>query len=288
MSFLKSLTEENGSVIITKFNAEKLELKFSELSDDQICKICFLDVETTGKNRQEDGIVELAMKVVSIDKNTGVPIEINHQYESFNDPGIPISEEASMVNGITDNMVRGKSIDYDYVRLLFEFSDLIVAHYANFDRAFLDNALPLSREKLWACSINDIGWLARGFKSNAQELLCIWHGFYYESHRAMNDVDALIHLLTHKSYRENKPVLEMIDNAFIPYYKIAAVDSPYETKDVLKSHNYYWDNVNRYWWKRLTLDEIEPEKEWLMKNVYNTDHFLGTINEIPIIDKYKE
>jgi len=34
----------------------------------------------------------------------------------------------------------------------------------------MDKSLPLSQEKLWACTMNDIDWLNRGFTSSKQEL----------------------------------------------------------------------------------------------------------------------
>ena len=287
MSFIKSLIQSNESINITKFTGEGFEVKFAEPVTEEVQKICILDVETTGKNRQEDRIVELAMKVVLVDKETGEIAGITNDYESFNDPGIPITEEASKINGITDDMISGESIDWEKVNDIFYSSDIIVAHNASFDRSFLDRELKISQNKLWACSMNDIDWMERGFNSNKQELLCIWHGFYYESHRAMNDVDALIHLITHDFYSDKKPVLELISNSVIPYYKIAALKSPFETKNQLKAHDYYWDSVNKYWWKRINLDDIETEREWLTENVYD-GHFLGAVEEILITDKYKE
>ena len=103
-------------------------------------------------------------------------------------------------------MIRNHTIDWNHVHNIINDSDIIVAHNAQFDRGFLDRYLPVSKEKLWACSHRDIDWLNRGFVKQSLELLSIWHGFYYESHRAMNDVDALIHLLTHNSYNENQLV----------------------------------------------------------------------------------
>ena len=58
--------------------------------------------------------------------------------------------------------------------------------------------------------------MTRDFKAFKQELLCIWHGFYYDSHRAMMDIDALIYLLSHPSYSDNKPIVELIQNAKKP------------------------------------------------------------------------
>ena len=287
MSFIKSIIQGNGEISLSKFSGEFGTASETDLFSGQGKNICFLDVETTGKNRQDDGIVEVAVKSVSINEQSGEILSINNQYESFNDPGIPISEEAFSVNGITDEMISGKHIDWDIVKGIFSSTELVVSHNASFDRAFLDRALPESKENLWACSINDIDWMLRGFKNTKQELLCIWHGFYYDSHRAMNDVDALINLLTHDIYSDNKPVLELIENSMIPYYKISALGSPFETKDILKSRNYFWDSSKKCWWKRITRTEIESEEKWLSENVYN-GYFQGRAEEITIIDKYKD
>ena len=287
MSFIKSIIQGNGEISLSKFSGEfGIESK-TDLFSRQGKDICFLDVETTGKNRQDDGIVEIAVKSVSINERSGEIVSINGQYESFNDPGIPISKEAFSVNGITDEMITGKHIDWDMVKGVFGSTELIVSHNASFDRAFLDRALPESQGKLWGCSINDIDWMSRGFKNTKQELLCIWHGFYYDSHRAMNDVDALVHLLTHDIYSDNIPVLELIEKSMIPYYKISAIGSPFETKDKLKARNYFWDSSKKCWWKRITRSEIEPEEKWLAENVYN-GYFQGRIEEIAVIDKYKD
>ena len=286
MSFIKSVIQENENVTISKFNGKNIEVT-GKNSDEYNSRICFLDLETTGLNKQQDQIIEIALKIVSANKNSGEIVEITNVYESFNDPGIPISYEASLVNGITNDMVAGKTIDWDNVGLLFESSDLIVAHNASFDRAFMDKSLPLSQEKLWACSVNDIDWLNRGFTSSKQELLCIWQGFYYDSHRAMNDVDDLIHLITSDFYNGNKPILELMENAANPYYKISALNSPFESKDQLKARNYYWNNTKRYWWKNVDHEEIDPERKWLTENIYN-GQFAGRIEELPIIEKYKD
>ena len=288
MSFIKSIIQGNGEIFLSKFSGEfRIEPDKTDLFSGQGKNICFLDVETTGKNRQDDGIVEVAVKSISINEESGEILSINNQYESFNDPGIPISKEAFSINGITDEMIAGKHIDWDMVKGVFGSTELIVSHNASFDRAFLDRALPESQGKLWACSINDIDWMSRGFKNTKQELLCIWHGFYYDSHRAMNDVDALVHLLTHDIYSDNNPVLELIEKSMISYYKISAIRSPFETKDILKARNYFWDSSKKCWWKRITRSEIEPEEKWLAENVYN-GYFQGRIEEIAIIDKYKD
>ena len=287
MSFVKSLIQKDENISLEKFKGEFRFFPETDLFSGQGRQVCFVDVETTGKNRKEDGIVELAAKTVSINEKTGEIISIVDQYESFHDPGFPISEEASAINGISDEMVEGHAINWERIESIFNSSELIVSHNASFDRSFLDRELPLSAQKLWGCSVNDVEWFSRGFTNLKQELLCVWHGFYYDSHRAMNDVDALIYLLTHSLYPENKPIVELMENAAIPYYKISALNSPFETKDKLKARNYRWNSEHKCWWKKISSDQINSEKSWLTEEVYS-GYFRGSVDEVSLVDKYKD
>lgn len=286
MTFIKELIVPENKIELRKFDGNTLSNQIVDQSNANSSKICILDLETTGLDKANDKIIELAVKLVSVDNKTGDLNAILNQYESFQDPEEHIDEKVSMVNGITNDMVDGHAINWDSVEEILDSADIIVAHNAGFDRAFMDRYLPISKEKIWICSVNDVDWLSRGFTSSKQELLCIWHGFYYDSHRAMSDVDALINLITHPSNETNKPVLDLIENASNPIYKVSAINSPYETKDILKSNGYFWNGDQKCWWKNLLLGEIESEKRWLADNVYG-GHFMGIVEEISLTDKYK-
>jgi DNA polymerase-3 subunit epsilon len=196
MTFIKELIVPENKIELRKFYGDTLSDKIINHNSSNNTKICFLDLETTGLDKANDKIIELAVKLVSVDNNSGDLIGIINQYESFQDPEEPIDEKVSKVNGITNDMVDDHAINWAPVEEILESTDIIVAHNAGFDRAFMDRYLPLSKDKIWVCSVNDVDWLERGFTSSKQELLCIWHGFFYDSHRAMSDVDALINLLT--------------------------------------------------------------------------------------------
>ena len=286
MTFIKELIVPENKIELRKFDGNTLSNQIVDQSNANSSKICILDLETTGLDKANDKIIELAVKLVSVDNKTGDLNAILNQYESFQDPEEHIDEKVSLVNGITNDMVDGHAINWDSVEEILDSADIIVAHNAGFDRAFMDKYLPISKEKIWICSVNDVDWLSRGFTSSKQELLCIWHGFYYDSHRAMSDVDALINLITHPSNETNKPVLDLIENASNPIYKVSAINSPYETKDILKSNGYFWNGDQKCWWKNLLLGEIESEKRWLADNVYG-GHFMGIVEEISLTDKYK-
>ena len=289
MSFISTIEKIDDKVVLYKYAGEGLS---SSAGDDfgietpNQKRLCFLDVETTGKDRTGDEIIEIALKTILFDLESCSIVSITDTYESYNEPTISIKKEAFLVNRITDDMVKGKSIDWNQVNSIIEKADVIVAHNASFDRAFIDGNSSVSPRKIWACSLEDIDWSGRNFSNGKQELLCFWHGFYYDSHRAMNDVDALIHLVTHPHYTEDHPIVELIENAGKPYYKMKALKSPFLKKDTLKANNYKWDGGNKYWWKKLNFDEIEPEKDWLTESIYD-DYFLGMVEEISLTDKYK-
>ena len=285
MTFIKSIQTSENNIILKKFGKPAPELL---ITDQECISIGFLDTETTGVNRVNDKIIELALKVVTFEKSSGMIVSIDQVYESFNDPGEEISQEITMLTGIRDDMVNGQSIDWGKVDTILRDTDIVVAHNASFDRAFVEKHSSVSPNKIWACSINDIDWLGRGFTSSKQELLCYWHGFYFEAHRAMNDVDALIHLLTHSSYDIDRPVLELIENSQKPTYVIFATNFNYDPvkKDIVKANKYKWNPDEKIWYKNVTFDILESEKEWLTGVIYDF-HFEGRVEEINPIDKYK-
>ena len=285
MSYVSSIKKDGENIILYKCVEPVSEL---QLSVEGCVTIGFLDTETTGLDKQNDEIIELALKVVKFEEGTGKIVSIDHEYESFNEPGDHIDEGITLINGITDEMVKGKSIDWSTVDAIMQGVDIIVSHNASFDRAFMDRYSTISQNTVWACTIDDIDWLERGFTNTKQELLCHWHGFYFDAHRAMNDVNALIHLVTHQHYNGNRPVLELIGNAGKPLYVIHATDFPYDEikKNTIKANGYHWNATEKLWYKMVSLTDLENEKEWLTGVVYET-YFKGLVEEINIVDKYK-
>ena len=285
MSYVSSIKKDGENIILYKCIKPVPEL---QLSVEGCVTIGFLDTETTGLDKQNDEIIELALKVVKFEERSGKIVSIDHEYESFNEPGGHIDEGITLINGITDEMVKGKSIDWSTVDAIMQGVDIIVSHNASFDRAFMDRYSTISQNTVWACTIDDIDWLERGFTNTKQELLCHWHGFYFEAHRAMNDVNALIHLVTHQNYNDNRPVLELIGNASKPIYVIHATNFPYDEvkKDTIKANGYQWNGVDKVWYKRVNFINLENEKEWLTSVIYDI-HFLGEVEEINLVDKYK-
>ena len=285
MGFLNKIIDHDKKIELYKFEGESFTSLPKDYHNDNAVKVCFLDLETTGLQK-DCKIIEFAAKITAIDKNSGELLGVVDEYESFNDPEEALDPVITRITGLTDDIIAGHSIDWEAVSRILNSADIIIAHNAFFDRGVMDRHLPLSQDKVWACSVNDINWTERGFSARGQEILCIWHGFYYDSHRAMFDVDALIHLITHDIEGSDNAVLELLVNAAMPIYKIAALKSPFHTKDLLRLRKYRWDPENKYWWKNISLDEIDIEKEWMADTIYN-GHFQGKVDEISITDKYK-
>ena len=95
-----------------------------------------LDVETTGTLYYVDHIVELAAVRFSDGKE-------QTSFSTLVNPGIPMPEEASRINGITDDMLKDQPKIGDVLKDFSEFcaGDPLVAHNAIFDFQFLSAAL---------------------------------------------------------------------------------------------------------------------------------------------------
>ena len=94
-----------------------------------------LDLETTGLYARHDTIIEIgAVKMCG-----GEEID---RFQTFVDPGCPLSREVSNLTGITDQMLKGApKIDAVIPELLNFIGDrVIVAHNADFDLTFIQRA----------------------------------------------------------------------------------------------------------------------------------------------------
>lgn len=275
MSFINKY-KNTDEITLTKFKGENLQvvnLDYAEQLSSSVenIRISFLDLETTGMDSSKDEVIEIAVKVISINKVDGTSLATIGSYESLSQPELPISEHITKVNGITNEMVEGKSIDWIEVDKLISNSHLVVAHNSYFDRPFLEKYL--EKHISWACSLNDIDWFDRGFINSKLELLCIWHGFYYDAHRAMNDVDSLINLVTHDSYTDNMPIIELIENARLPYYK-ATLSFGYNASfvELVKGiGSFRFDSATKNWWKIYKSEDEAKEELEVLPDGINLD-----------------
>ena len=288
MAFLKELKKED-SIILYKYSGKDLGLAKNEVLMDEknYIKVCFVDLETTGLDFVGDEIIEIGIKTIAVNKSDYSDFKAIKAYESYQDTEIEISSEITQLTGISKDMIEGHSIEWEKVEDILGISDIVVAHNASFDRAFLEKNIDF--ENVWTCSKNDVNWKERGFFNTKLELLSIWHGFYYDSHRAMNDVNATIHLLLHPSYKDFSPLEELVENSQ-KTHQLIINKFPYNEsfiKMLKKRGGYRYNSSDRSW--RILIkdsDVLDQEVDWLKKNIYN-GYFQGKIKEISLYNKYK-
>ena len=235
-----------------------------------------LDTETTGLDHASNVVIEIGIRPFEFDADTGEILSVREAYSAMQDPGRPLSPDIVAITGLHDEDLAGQAIDWPKVRGLLDGAEIVVAHNAGFDRPFVEHALGRKMRRIWACSASQIDWDSSPAPSRSQEVLCVWHGFFsLEAHRALADADALLQLL---SLSGRLP--ELRRRACAPSYRVAAVNSPFDTKDALKARGYRWDSAQRCWWIEVA-DEaaVEVETGWAGRVVYN-GRFRGDVSKV--------
>ena len=116
----------------------------------------FLDIESTGLFYATDKLVELGMVKFEYTED-GRIFNLLEEFNGYQDPKIPIPEHITKLTGITDDMVKGHSIENSKVAEYLEDVDIIISHNAQFDRAFFETAFSNIVPKAWACSMRNVG-----------------------------------------------------------------------------------------------------------------------------------
>jgi DNA polymerase-3 subunit epsilon len=287
------LSEDGNTVKLRRFNGQfpmpaYATAQWLEENQGRLRKGAVVDVETTGLDRRNDLVIELGLRRFEYDPVSGDVVRIGESLTGLQDPGRSLSPEITRLTGLTDQDLRGQVIDWNRVNELLADVDVIVAHNASFDRPFFDRFAEKSRNKLWACSFKQVGWDEKGFASSKLELLCLFHGYFTAAHRALNDVDALLCLLSFQCKHSGKSYFhELLQKADQPYVKVVAASSPFESKDLLKARGYRWDPQARVWQRLILSAQLADEVSWLESSVYR-GIFRGLTEEIPALDNFKD
>lgn len=102
-----------------------------------------IDTETTSSDPKEAKIVSIAS--IDLDRDGG----FSNPLDVLCDPQCPIPPEASAVNHIIDDDVRGRPLFREIIDR-FGGADVYIAHNAAYDRALLDEALGHPK---WICTM---------------------------------------------------------------------------------------------------------------------------------------
>jgi len=267
---IDKLTSTGNYKVIKRFTPVE---HYNEANDDVEIKIgIYLDTETTGMDHDECKVIELAMVPFEFDSYGNI-YRILPEYNAFQDPGEPIPELITKITGITDEMVKGQSIDLQQVAKCLSKAVIVIAHNARFDRPFCEGLLEDFKDISWACSIADVNWNAEGFEGVKLEFLAYKYGFFFEGHRATVDCQAGVELLSQTLPKSDIPVLkQLLDNARRTDVRLWADKAPFDMKDKLKKRGYRWSpgdaGKRKAWYKDLPEDKLEEEMLYLNEHIY--------------------
>lgn len=225
-------------------------------------RIAVIDVETTGTDPYGDEIIEMAAVLIEIDEQ-GQIVKIIDQLQGKQDLQRSLPAHISQITGIKDENLAGQSIDKNAFTALLQSAHLIIAHNANFDRKFVDRLLPDIENSRWACSMDNVNWLAQGFDGLKMGYLIMQMGYFANSaHSALADVETLINLLNYRLPNGLLVMAEVLANADKPTFMIEAYDVDYRDKDMLRNRKYRWNPQHRNWWIELAPDYLDTEVAW--------------------------
>lgn len=268
-----ALLADHGYLVLPRFEPKAVY----RADDGRALKVgVVLDTEGTGRDAATAGLLELGMVRFSYDPATGHVYRVLGVFDELHDPGIPVEEEASKVNGITDAMVAGKAIDAAAVAaFLADVDGPIIAHNAAYDRPLCERYFPVFAEKSWGCSFTQIDWQTESLGSAKLEWIALKRGFHYAAHRAEIDCRVLLHILSLPMNHTGEPALKMLlDRHCEATYHLWAVSAPFEIKDVLKMRDYRWSGEKdarneKAWHRDFSEAELISELDWLKKHAFN-------------------
>ena len=242
-----------------------------------------IDIETTGIDKLEDKIIEIGLISFRFTMNEGI-LAVVDSYTGLQDPGMDLLPEVMRVTHLTNEDIRGQAIDWEYVLGMLDKSNVVLCHNSDFDRKFLERDVPaFIREKVcnlsFGCTMKDIDWQAKGYKSRRLEYLNAQLGFEYPGHRAINDCWATLNL-----FREvDGSLVELMGNVNKSKTLLCAVDTDFVFRSQFKLKNFQWSDgmlksIPKGWYIYALDEELVELKEWLDETIYSVK---GRSDDIP-------
>jgi DNA polymerase III subunit epsilon len=250
-----------------------------------------LDLETTGLDADKDEIIEIAMVPFTY-SNDGRIFEVFEAYNELQEPSQSIPAIITQITGITDEMVKGHTINAEKVLEVAEPAALIIAHNAAFDRKFAEKAFDVFSPKAWACSMTDVPWQEEQYESLKLEYLAMRNGFFYDGHRATADCYAAIELLAQTLPSSGVLALAaLLESARQPTCRVWAEGSSFDFKDILKARGYRWNDGNdgqlRSWYRDVPEDILEEELLYLREEIYQREVDVPVV-KITAFDRFSD
>ena len=231
----KNLIKSNQSSLMTNQNTT-LE------------KILILDTETTGLDENEDEIIEIGCILFHVSSKS-VLSQVSFLF--------PVStNEAEHVNGISaevTNITQPWEDGLNFFLKLVDYSDLIVAHNADFDKKWFGKGRLPKLDKRWICSLEDINWTFQKslkLRPSVTDLALSFSIPVWNLHRALSDCFYISEV-----FKKCENLEEILLKATEPRNLYKALVS-YEERELAKKAGFRWNSpVEGAWSRKLTADE---------------------------------
>lgn len=269
-SATKGLEIDGNHRILRRLRLDNEVPVLAPLNDDEAIGIV-VDVETTGIAPELDQVIELAVRRFRF-AGAGQVLEVERSWCWREDPGRSLDVEITRLTGIRDMDLVGQQIDDEAAEGLLRSASVVIAHNAAFDRKFVERRLPGAGGLAWCCSCKEIDWPASGFEGRALGWLCAQAGWFFDGHRAENDVDAVLTLLGIQTHDGRTALRELLDTAGEPSILVSAVGASFDVKEKLRARGYRWNVSDRVWSKEVLTMELAQEESWLTQHVYSPEN----------------
>jgi DNA polymerase III subunit epsilon len=250
-----------------------------------------VDTETTGLDHARDEVIELGMVAFTYDDEGRIGHVVD-VFTALRQPYAPIPAAITRLTGITDEMVAGKTISVEAVEAFIAPADLVIAHNAKFDRPFCERLASGFSPKAWACSASEVAWADRGFEGVKLAYLIGQSGYFHNGHRAVDDCHALLEVLAQPWPGDSStPFADLLRNSERAKIRIWATNSPFDTKDKLKSRGYRWsdgsDGKPKAWWTDVAEEESDDELRYLRSDIYQWPDVEPPTRRLTAFERFK-
>ncbi|MEL7685496.1 3'-5' exonuclease [Citromicrobium bathyomarinum] len=226
------------------------------------CKICVIDLETEGFDAQYHHILEFAGAMIEVDRQ-GRILSVEGPKGGFHDPGRPIERKIAELTGITDEMVAGVRLSPRKLADWIGQADACASFNAGFDRVHLEELVPEVGKMAWICAMADVNWRRLGFDGRAQAYLAMQAGLFNDNaHRATDDVETLVNLLSHGLDDGRTVLSHAMEGARAKTWRFEATQLPFRFKDDVKRRGYRFSGLNKVWHTLVREGEFDEELAW--------------------------